>query len=241
MGKEHVTNLFLDFESFQRQQSLFKTAYHLQGVDSMNIGKGLFDRKIEEVKIPYDDITAKGTVARHLLSMLPEEIEVPIIIVCIGTDRSTGDSLGPLIGTFLKEKGKSPFHIYGTLEDPIHAVNLEEKLQTINNTYDHPFIIGIDACLGKLKSVGMIQIGDGPVKPGAGVKKELPFVGNMHITGIVNVSGFMEFFVLQNTRLHLVLNMAKTIADGIYRASLSYRYQHSLLKLKWSENQENTI
>ncbi|MBS4175202.1 spore protease YyaC [Bacillus sp. FJAT-49736] len=207
----------------------------------MKIGKGIFDRKDEELKIPFDDISAKGAVSRHLLTMLPDDTNIPIIIVCIGTDRSTGDSLGPLIGTFLKEKGKSPFHIYGTLEDPIHAVNLEEKLQAIQNTYDHPFIIGIDACLGKLKSVGMIQIGDGPVKPGAGVKKELPFVGNMHITGIVNVSGFMEFFVLQNTRLHLVLNMAKTIADGIYRAGLSYKYQHSLLNLNWRENQENTI
>jgi hypothetical protein len=28
----------------------------------------------------------------------------------------------------------------------------------------------------------------------------------------------MEFFVLQNTRLHLVMNMAKTIANGIYEA-----------------------
>jgi hypothetical protein len=32
----------------------------------------------------------------------------------------------------------------------------------------------------------------------------------------------MEFFVLQNTRLHLVMNMAKTIANGIYLASLAY-------------------
>jgi putative sporulation protein YyaC len=210
-------------------------------VDSVNIGKGLFDRKIDEIKIPYDDISAKGIVSKHLLSVLPDSIDVPIIIVCIGTDRSTGDSLGPLIGTFLQDKGKSPFHIYGTLDDPIHAVNLEEKLQNIKDTYDSPFIIGIDACLGKLKSVGMIQLGDGPVKPGAGVKKELPFVGDIHITGIVNVSGFMEFFVLQNTRLHLVLNMAKTIADGIYRASLSYRHQQSLLKLNWNENQEHSL
>lgn len=27
----------------------------------------------------------------------------PIIWVCIGTDRSTGDSYGPLIGTFLQQ------------------------------------------------------------------------------------------------------------------------------------------
>jgi putative sporulation protein YyaC len=71
-----------------------------------------------------------------------------------------------------------------------------------------------------MKNVGVIQVLDGPVKPGAGVNKELPAVGDIHITGIVNVSGFMEFFVLQNTRLNLVMKMAKTIANGIYQASI---------------------
>ena len=63
-------------------------------------------------------------------------------------------------------------------------------------------------------------------KPGAGVNKQLPEVGDIHITGIVNVSGFMEFFVLQNTRLNLVMKMAKTIANGIYQASLLYPKQN---------------
>jgi len=56
------------------------------------------------------------------------------------------------------------------------------------------------------------------LKPGAGVKKELPVVGDIHITGVVNVGGFMEYFVLQNTRLHLVISMAEVIAKGIYLA-----------------------
>lgn len=83
--------------------------------------------------------------------------------------------------------------MYGTLDDPIHAVNLEEKLIEIYAKHNDPYLIGIDACLGRLKSVGVIQVGNGPVRPGAGVNKELPAVGNIHITGIVNVSGFMEF------------------------------------------------
>lgn len=104
--------------------------------------------------------------------MLPVRIvNRPVVFVCIGTDRSTGDSLGPLIGTLLDEKEITPFHVYGTLEDPIHAVNLEEKIQEIKGQHLDPIIIGIDACLGRLKSVGVIQIGEGPVKPGAGVKK----------------------------------------------------------------------
>ena len=54
------------------------------------------------------------------------------------------------------------------------------------------------------------------IKPGAGVKKNLPPVGDMHITGIVNLGGFMEYIVLQNTRLSLVMNMAETISSAVY-------------------------
>lgn len=47
------------------------------------------------------------------------------------------------------------------------------------------------------------------------MQKDLPEVGDLHINGIVNVSGFMEYFVLQNTRLHLVMNMANVLAEGL--------------------------
>jgi putative sporulation protein YyaC len=51
------------------------------------------------------------------------------------------------------------------------------------------------------------------------VNKELPEVGELHITGIVNVAGFMEYFVLQNTRLGLVMKMADVIAASLVKAS----------------------
>ncbi|WP_456277200.1 spore protease YyaC [Bacillus sp. AK128] len=189
----------------------------------MNLRPNFFEKKGGESKIIFDEDGASTKIAKEIVNHLPTRSNIPIAIVCIGTDRSTGDALGPLIGTKLEEKGSPLFHVYGTLDDPIHAVNLEDQIQFINRELNQPFIIGIDACLGRLKSVGMITVGDGPVKPGAGVKKELPPVGDIHITGIVNVSGFMEFFVLQNTRLNLVMKMASIISDGIFEASLLYK------------------
>ncbi|MBJ6361678.1 spore protease YyaC [Paenibacillus sp. GCM10012307] len=144
-----------------------------------------------------------------------------IAVVCIGTDRSTGDALGPLVGTALTRHPNKPFDVYGTLESPVHAMNLEETMAAIKATPDPPFIIGIDACLGQVASVGSIQVGEGPVRPGAGVNKQLPPVGDMHITGIVNVGGFMEYFVLQNTRLHLVMQLSEIISFSLFHAILS--------------------
>jgi putative sporulation protein YyaC len=146
-----------------------------------------------------------------------------IIFVCIGTDRSTGDSLGPLVGSNLQKYEFSGLHLYGTLDDPVHAMNLNETIDLIEQTYDSPYIVAIDACLGQLSSVGCITVAQGPVKPGAGVKKELTPVGDMHLTGIVNVGGFMEYFVLQNTRLSVVMKMADIIARSIFRSMMKSR------------------
>lgn len=143
-----------------------------------------------------------------------------IVILCIGTDRSTGDSLGPLIGRRLSKllfhNNTIDVHVYGTLEKPVHAKNLEDHINIIYKTHSNPFIIAIDACLGKNERVGFINISNGPIKPGAGVNKDLRPVGDIHITGIVNIGGFMEYIVLQNTRLSLVVNMAEVISDSMF-------------------------
>lgn len=208
----------------------------------MNLKNHFFERRNNVAKINHEDELAAEKLASEILDHLPNFSTRPIVFVCIGTDRSTGDSLGPLIGTLLEEKEIAPYHVYGTLDDPIHAVNMDAKLAEIKEKHFNPFIIGIDACLGRLKSVGSIQVGDGPVKPGAGVNKELPEVGNMHITGIVNVSGFMEFFVLQNTRLNLVLKMAKTIANGIFESSQQLSKKQEWPKLNWDlEAEQPTV
>lgn len=138
-----------------------------------------------------------------------------IVILCIGTDRSTGDALGPLVGSRLERMYPNNCTIYGTLDSPVHAVNLQDTVDRIQTLHHQPLLIAIDACLGQFSSVGKISIANGPLKPGAGVKKTLPEVGHFHITGIVNIGGFMEYFVLQNTRLNLVMKMAEVIATSL--------------------------
>lgn len=138
-----------------------------------------------------------------------------LVFVCIGTDRATGDSLGPLIGYKLQSIKNSRIHVYGNLESPVHAKNLESTLDTISSLHKKPFIVAIDACLGKMDHIGYVTVGMGSLKPGAGVQKNLPEVGDISITGIVNFSGFMDMVVLQNTRLHIVMKMADVITTGI--------------------------
>lgn len=177
---------------------------------------------LEALKIPYHDQAAIQKLSNRIQQMLQRlQPNQDLVVVCIGTDRSTGDALGPLVGTALKRQYAIQ-HVYGTLSKPVHAMNLQDTLHEIMSSHFSPYILAIDACLGKLTSVGSIQFASGPIKPGAGVNKKLPAVGNAHITGVVNVSGFMEYFVLQNTRLHLVYEMSKVIASGIAQGITTY-------------------
>lgn len=135
-----------------------------------------------------------------------------ITFFCIGTDRSTGDAFGPLVGTALQNLGYS---VIGTIDEPAHAVNLVERMEEIpsGNT-----VIAVDASLGVESSVGIIQFNRGPVRPGAGVGKDLRPIGDYHLIGIVNVGGFMEYFILQNTRLSRVMQMVQQSIDIICAA-----------------------
>lgn len=138
-----------------------------------------------------------------------------IVILCIGTDRSTGDCLGPLVGYKLSVLRYNNVHVHGTLENPVHAKNLIDTVNFINKNYDNPFIIAVDACLGTSEHIGHITIGRGCLRPGAGVNKNLPPVGHIHIVGVVNLGGFMEYLILQNTRLNLVMKMADAITNAV--------------------------
>lgn len=140
----------------------------------------------------------------------------PILFLCIGSDRSTGDSLGPLVGYKLKFLSRNNIYVYGSLESPIHSKNLHTILQRIEENFDNPYIIGIDACLGSFQNIGKIFIDKKPLLPGLAVNKDLPPIGEMSITGIVNISGNFEFMVLQNTRLYTVMALSDSISKGIY-------------------------
>ncbi|MDV4150816.1 spore protease YyaC [Clostridium sp. AL.422] len=142
-----------------------------------------------------------------------------IIFICIGTDRCTGDSLGPLIGyklkKFFKALSKYNIFIYGSLESPIHSQNIVDITNKIKSNFKDPYIIAIDSCLGKINNIGKIFIDEKPIFPGLALNKELPPVGNLSITGIVNISGNYEFLILQNTRLFTVMSLADCISNGI--------------------------
>lgn len=132
-----------------------------------------------------------------------------LTFVCIGTDRSSGDSLGPLVGTMLKEQGFP--HVIGTMTEPCDADHLVSYLKHI--PWDH-HVIAIDACLGQLGSTGMFLVACKPLTPARSVGLALPSVGHYSVAAIVNERSPKPYSTLQMTSLHLVMTMAAHIANA---------------------------
>jgi len=61
-----------------------------------------------------------------------------LVVVAVGTDRSTGDALGPLVGSALLDLlASGEAEILGNLKAPVHANNLAEALTDLRKRWNH--------------------------------------------------------------------------------------------------------
>lgn len=137
------------------------------------------------------------------------------VLLCVGSSRITGDSIGPSVGKKLTALDLPNVSIYGTLEEPVHALNLEESLVKIKSTHEDALIIAIDASLGIQEHIGYITLANRPLQPGLGVNKNLSAVGHLSMTGIVSTSGLFSKRRLESIPVHSVRHLSNTIALSI--------------------------
>lgn len=149
-----------------------------------------------------------------MMTCLPENTRTPVFL-CIGTDRMTGDCLGPLIGHRLEQYFSGAVPVFGTLRHPVHALNLEQTIAQIHRIHPDAFLIVIDAALGLPEHIGSITLRSGSLSPGQGMRKKLPSVGDLSITGIVSSCLGNVTLLLQSTRFYLVHELAEYIVTGL--------------------------
>lgn len=134
-----------------------------------------------------------------------------IVFVCIGTDALILDSFGPMVGTMLKQKNPNLI-IYGTLDDPITALNLKDKKKYISKKHSKSIIIAIDAALSdNSEDVHRVILNDTPIKPGEAFNKKLPKIGTYSIKGITGHTNNN----ISNGRIRYIYKMAEQVANII--------------------------
>lgn len=163
----------------------------------------------------FDTERFAGRFLSMILNEMKRQKKSKILFLCIGTDRSTGDSLGPLIGYKLKKREIKHARILGTLDSPVHAMNLDHCMSRIQKHFSDYIIVAVDASVGNVEHIGYVTLGRGPLKPGLGVSKELDAVGDMFITGIVGSSQNGDPLMLQSVRLSVVMRLADCISKSI--------------------------
>lgn len=165
---------------------------------------------------PGDDGASDSIAAalcRETKGALSADKYVPFFMH-VGASTSTGDSVGPFVGWFLKRKGFTGLYL-GDLDNPVHAVNLKEKLDEVwmmtMKANKFPYIIAVDAAVSGRP--GRITVNSGPLKPGSGMGKTLPHVGSVHI-----MAGMAQFpFMIWFAGLDKTVAIAETIADALLK------------------------
>ena len=147
----------------------------------------------------YDLFAALGSLRR------------PPVILCIGSDRVTGDCIGPLVGHLLASRNLG-CEIVGTLDSPVTALNIADSVLKVKRLYAGRKVIAVDSCVGEADELGSIRVRKGSLRPGLACGKSLPKVGDVSVTATV-ASGNADN--LYSVRLGFVYSLASEIADSI--------------------------
>ena len=139
------------------------------------------------------------------------------MVVCIGSDRISGDALGPIVGTILREKGVN-CPVFGVEGQPINGMNVEAYREFFKRFYADSLVIAVDAAVGKPHEVGQILCRRGGIRAGGALGRDGDRIGDISLLGIVAEKEGEVLPSLLATPFHRVEEMAERIAGRLLRA-----------------------
>lgn len=149
-----------------------------------------------------------------------EKISKDSVFVCIGTNKHSLDSFGPVVGSLLEGSGLT---VYGTLDAPIHALNCKDIIPTIKDRHPSCFIIAIDAALcNSDEKIDKILFRRTPIRPGKGVGKDLPEIGDMSLVWYIGRTSDRDDLLYTND--NIIENVRKTV-------SMAHKAHNKILRI----------
>lgn len=144
-------------------------------------------------------------------------LERQLVVVCFGTPAIAGDSLGPEVGTILREDKNFPAFVYGTLDRPVTGRNMNEWISFVRETHKGAVLLAVDACLGEASNLGRISVRSDGVCPAAVGGKKSRF-GDVGIIAVVGDKSGDALTELMQANAVYVSELAHKVADLIKSA-----------------------
>lgn len=143
-----------------------------------------------------------------------------IIFLCIGTNKVSGDSFGPIVGTNLQKmlKDNKKIKVLGNMNNPINALNVKENIEYINKMYIDKYIIVIDSAVSDKNLIGEVFITRNKTILGKGINNKISEIGDISIKCSVckdEYSSINNFISLQNVPKRFIKNLADMVSTGI--------------------------
>lgn len=133
-----------------------------------------------------------------------------VILVCIGTDKHVWDSLGPMVGSMLEDYYEDII-IYGSLNEPVTAINVEDLKHEIDIIHSSDLVIAIDIAVTSKKELNKkVYVRRGGIKPGIGVG-----IKNLSLIGDYSILYYVYQENLNNKRIRNPYNGALEIVNII--------------------------
>ncbi len=149
---------------------------------------------------------------------------VPIVYLCIGSDKIVGDMLGVIVGECLKSQSLTNGFIYGEINNPITQKNIKQTVEMIKNKHPFSKVVVVDSVLGDEEEVGTIKTSNTGVYAGGQFGNGV-YVGDYSILGVVGTKGINALSFLANVKIGLIKNMSDTIVEAF---ALAERFRLAL-------------
>lgn len=156
-------------------------------------------------------------LALDIASFMLDKKALPVVM-CVGSDKVVGDSLGVIVGEILKHNSNFKGHVYGDLNTPINRTNLKEMSEKIREKHPKSPVIVVDAILGDEEEIGCVKTHAKGVLAGGQFGKG-HMVGDYSILGVVCCKGVSALSFLGSVRLKIVVDLSRRIANGICYSS----------------------
>ncbi len=141
--------------------------------------------------------------------------KMQVVVMCIGTMKVIGDSVGPRVGDILKADNIDCY-VYGDSVGNINACKIDVYEQLLRACHAGDIVIAVDAALGEKGDVGKIKVVGNGLRPGKALGRSGNPIGDIGVLAVVGERSEDNVATLAGGDVHFIEAMAQKTAATVH-------------------------